>query len=292
MIAERRIAIDGVIVETPATLLESLDGVTVDGQPVRAPAPARLFRYHKPTGLLTTERDPKGRLTIYDRLPTDLPRLMPVGRLDLNTEGLLLLTTDGELKRQLELPSTGIPRTYRARTYGNVSQAQLEELIHGIEIEGVRYGSINANQERRTGANAWIEMTLTEGKNREVRRVLEHLGLQVSRLIRTAYGPFMLGDLAPGDVDEVRPNDLISFRKNMKAPLPQRARTPRPEPARSEDERKPGVRAGAPAREPAGRRSITKRPDPKPAKRGELADKPRGPAKPPSGRRSRGPRRP
>lgn len=218
MIEEGRIAIDGKPVDKPATLLTSLHGVTVDGKPVKAPAPARLFRYHKPAGLLTTERDPKGRPTIYDRLPKGLPRVMPVGRLDMNTEGLLLLTTDGELKRQLELPATGVERTYRARVFGDISQAQLEELIHGIEIEGVRYGSINANLERRTGRNGWVEMRLREGKNREVRRVLEHLGLQVSRLIRTAYGPLELADLPAGAVDEVRQHDLVLFRKSLKAP--------------------------------------------------------------------------
>jgi 23S rRNA pseudouridine2605 synthase len=212
MIAEGRIAIHGEKVAKPGTILTSLHGVTVDGKPVRAPAPARLFRYHKPAGLLTAERDPKGRATIYDRLPKGLPRLMPVGRLDMNTEGLLLLTTDGELKRQLELPATGVERSYRARVFGEVSQAQLEELIHGIEIEGVRYGAINANLERRTGRNGWVEMRLREGKNREVRRVLEHLGLKVSRLIRTAYGPFGLGDLPAGAVDEIRQHDLVAFR--------------------------------------------------------------------------------
>src|SRR5688500_16179810 len=173
MIEERRIAIDGKPVEKPATLLTSLHGVTVDGRPVKAPAPARLFRYHKPAGLLTAERDPKGRPTIYDRLPNGLPRVMPVGRLDLSTEGLLLLTTDGELKRQLELPATGVERTYRARTYGDISQERLEELIEGIEIEGMRYGPIDANLERRTGRNQWIELKLREGKNREVRRCHE-----------------------------------------------------------------------------------------------------------------------
>lgn len=213
MIADGRIAIDGKIIETPVTVLKSLKGVTVDGAPVQPAAPARLFLFHKPTGLLTTERDPKGRPTIYDRLPSGLPRLMPVGRLDLNTEGLLLLTTDGELKRQLELPATGIERSYRARAYGQVSQARLEELMMGIEIDGVRYGSINANLERRTGANVWIEMRLKEGKNREVRRVLEHLGLKVSRLIRTSYGPFSLGDIAPGGLNEVLQHELVALRK-------------------------------------------------------------------------------
>ncbi len=216
MIEARRIALDGKAIETPATILTSLDGVTVDGKPVQAPAPARLFRYHKPPGLLTAERDPKGRPTIYDRLPPGLPRVIPVGRLDLNTEGLLLLTTDGELKRQLELPSTGVQRSYRARAYGAVTQAQLEDLIDGIEIEGVRYGAIDANLERRTGANVWIELKLAEGKNREVRRVLEHLGLRVSRLIRIGYGPFALGDLPVGDADEVRQHDLVAFRKRLK----------------------------------------------------------------------------
>lgn len=224
MIAEGRVAVGGKVLDTPATILASLDGVTVDGKPVAAPAPARLFLYHKPPGLLVTERDPAGRATIYDRLPGDLPRLVPVGRLDLATEGLLLLTTDGELKRQLELPATGVERAYRARAYGPIMQQQLEELIHGIEIEGVRYGPINANLERRTGANVWIEMILTEGKNREVRRVLDFLGLKVSRLIRTRYGPFLLGDLPPGGIGEVRAHDVAAFRKEPTRNLqPQRA---------------------------------------------------------------------
>jgi 23S rRNA pseudouridine2605 synthase len=216
MIAEGRVALDGRVLDTPATLLPSLRGVTVDGNPVEAPAPARLFLYHKPPGLLVTERDPAGRPTIYDRLPKDLPRLVPVGRLDLATEGLLLLTTDGGLKRTLELPATGVERAYRARAYGEISQARLEELIEGIEIDGIRYGPIDANLERRTGANVWIELVLTEGKNREVRNVLDHLGLQVSRLIRTRYGPFVLGDLPAGGVGEVRQHDLVAFTRSLK----------------------------------------------------------------------------
>ncbi len=235
MIADGRIAIDGVVIDTPATILASLRGVTVDGNPVQAAAPARLFLYHKPAGLLVTERDPAGRPTIYDKLPDDLPRLVPVGRLDLNTEGLLLLTTDGELKRQLELPATGVERAYRARAYGAITQAQLEDLMHGIEIEGVRYGAINANLERRTGANVWIEVILTEGKNREVRRVLEFLGLKVSRLIRTRYGPFLLGDLAPGEIGEVRQHDVVAFRREpTRNPAPDHAKAP---PSRSRQER-------------------------------------------------------
>ena len=216
MIVDRRIAIEGVAIDTPATILTSLQGVSVDGKPVEAPTATRLFLYHKPAGLLTAERDFTGRPTIYDRLPKNLPRLMPVGRLDLNTEGLLLLTNDGAFKRQLELPASGVERVYRARVFGEIAQAQLEELIHGVEIEGVRYGAIDANLERRTGRNAWVEMKLKEGKNREVRRVLEHFGLRVSRLIRTAYGPFVLGDLPAGAVDEIRQHELAAFRKILR----------------------------------------------------------------------------
>jgi 23S rRNA pseudouridine2605 synthase len=215
MIAEGRIALNGEKLTTPATLLDNLEGVTVDGRPVRPAAATRLFRFYKPQGTITAERDPRGRATIYVRLPKGLPRLMPVGRLDFMTEGLLLLTNDGELKRQLELPRTGVVRTYRARAFGQVSQDQLERLAEGITIDGIHYGSINANLERRTGRNAWIEMSLTEGKNREVRRVLAHLGLQVSRLIRTAYGPLDLAGLEPGGVDEVGPGELGEFRKSL-----------------------------------------------------------------------------
>jgi 23S rRNA pseudouridine2605 synthase len=216
MIAEGRIALNGEKLTTPATLLADLSGVTVDGKPVRPAAATRLFRFYKPQGTITAERDPRGRATIYDRLPPGLPRLMPVGRLDFMTEGLLLLTNDGELKRQLELPRTGVVRTYRARAFGHVTQAQLERLADGITIEGVHYGSINANLERRTGRNCWIELSLTEGKNREVRRVLAHLGMQVSRLIRTAYGPFTLEALDPGDADEVGEGELEQFRRELK----------------------------------------------------------------------------
>ena len=216
MIADGRIALDGEKVTTPATLLEDLTGVTVDGRPVRPPGAARLFRFYKPPATLTAARDPKGRPTIYDRLPAGLPRLMPVGRLDFMTEGLLLLTNDGGLKRQLELPSSGVVRRYRARAFGDVSQAQLERLSEGITIDGVHYGSIDANFERRTGRNCWIELALSEGKNREVRRVLGHLGLQVSRLIRTAYGPFTLDGLEPGRVAEIDRNALAQFRSALK----------------------------------------------------------------------------
>lgn len=220
MIEDGRVKIGDEVVTTPATLLTSLRGVSVDGKMVGPIAAPRLFRFHKPAGLITAERDPTGRPTIYTALrnamPENAPRVMPVGRLDVNTEGLLLMTNDGELKRAMELPSTGIPRTYRARTFGDITQSKLEDLIEGIEIEGVRYGPINANLERSAGRNKWIEMTLTEGKNREIRRVLEHLGLEVSRLLRTAYGPFELADLQRGSAVEVPQVMVEAFRKTLK----------------------------------------------------------------------------
>ena len=235
----------------------------------RRPQPARLFLYHKPPGLLVTERDPEGRPTIYDRLPDDLPRVVPVGRLDLNTEGLLLLTTDGELKRQLELPATGVERAYRARAYGQVTQAQLEELIEGVEIEGVRYGSIDANLERRTGANVWIEMILTEGKNREVRRVLEYLGLQVSRLIRTRYGPFVLGDLRGRRGRRGARSTTSSASARTRRAMPPTARAAKPTEAGR------GTRTASRAPPPRPRRDADTRPKPTGAKpQRRAADRP------------------
>lgn len=220
MIADGRVALNGKVLDTPAVKLEHLRGVTVDGKPVGKPEATSLYRFHKPSGLITAERDPKGRPTIYTALrnavPRDAGRLMPVGRLDLNTEGLLLLTNDGELKRALELPSSGVPRTYRARAFGDITQAQLDELIEGITVEGVHYGPIEADMERGSGRNRWLQLTLTEGKNREVRRVLEHLGLKVSRLIRTAYGPFELADLPRGQAQRIRKGDLDRFLSSLK----------------------------------------------------------------------------
>ncbi len=220
MIADGRIAINGKVLDTPAVKLANLNGVTVDGKAVDRAEAARLFAFHKPSGLITAERDPRGRPTIYtalrNALPKDAGRVIPVGRLDFTTEGLLMLTNDGELKRAMELPSSGIPRTYRARAFGDVTQAQLDELIEGVEIDGIRYGRIEADLERGSGKNRWVEMTLTEGKNREVRRVLEHLGLQVNRLLRTAYGPFELADLPRGQAVEIRQADVERFRKQLR----------------------------------------------------------------------------
>ena len=220
MIAEGRVALEGKVLDTPAVKLGDLRGVTVDGKPVARAEAARLFAFHKPSGLITAERDPKDRPTIYtalrNALPRGTPRLMPVGRLDFTTEGLLLLTNDGELKRAMELPASGIPRTYRARAFGDVTQAMLDDLMEGITIDGVRYGQIEADLERSSGRNRWIVLTLKEGKNREVRNVLEHLGLQVSRLLRTAYGPFELGNLPRGQAAEIRQVDVESFRKTLR----------------------------------------------------------------------------
>ncbi len=214
-IADGRVSVGGTVLTTPAHVIASLDGVLVDGRPVAAIEATRLFRFHKPAGFLTTARDPGGRPTIFDALPAGLPRLVPVGRLDMNTEGLLLLTTDGALKRSLELPINAVSRRYRVRAYGEVTQAVLEGLIEGIEIDGMRYGSINADIERRTGRNLWLTVTLTEGKNREIRRVLEFLGLQVSRLIRVAYGPFDLGDLPARAVEEVSADAIAGLRRSI-----------------------------------------------------------------------------
>ena len=214
-IADGRVSVNGTVLTTPAHVIASLDGVLVDGRPVAAIEATRLFRFHKPAGFLTTARDPGGRPTIFDALPAGLPRLVPVGRLDMNTEGLLLLTTDGALKRSLELPVNAVSRRYRVRAYGEVTQAVLESLIEGIEIDGMRYGAINADIERRTGRNLWLTVTLTEGKNREIRRVLEFLGLQVSRLIRVAYGPFDLGDLPARAVEEVPADAIAGLRRSI-----------------------------------------------------------------------------
>ena len=217
MIAEGRIAINGDVLTSPALNITTLANVTVDGEPVAGIAPAKLYRFHKPAGFLTAARDPAGRPTIMDILPPGLPRVVPVGRLDMNTEGLLLLTTDGELKRALELPSSQVPRVYRVRAFGEVTQKALEALADGISIEGIHYGPILADIERKTGHNLWLIVTIREGKNREVRRVLEHVGLQVNRLIRVAYGPIGLDDLPPRMADEIPDSDVALLKQMLKA---------------------------------------------------------------------------
>ena len=202
-IAAGRVSVDGRVLTTPAVTVTAANDVRVDGEPLPAIDRPRLWRYHKPAGLVTTHRDERGRPTVFDALPKELPRVISVGRLDLNSEGLLLLTNDGALARRLELPSTGWVRRYKVRVHGEVDPDRLARLDPGLTIDGVAYGPIHASLERRQGSNAWITMGLREGKNREVRRVLEHLGLQVTRLIRLSYGPFQLGNLPRGAVDEV-----------------------------------------------------------------------------------------
>jgi 23S rRNA pseudouridine2605 synthase len=198
-----RIAVDGKVLTTPAVVVGPDAFIAVDGKPLPAKEPTRLWRYHKPRGLVTTARDPQGRPTVFDHLPEDLPRVVSVGRLDINSEGLLLLTNDGELARRLELPANAWTRRYRVRVHGMVDRARLAQLAGGIAIDGVAYGPIQATLDRQQGENAWLTMSLREGKNREVRRICEHLGWAVGRLIRLAFGPFQLGELARGAVETV-----------------------------------------------------------------------------------------
>ena len=203
-IVQGRVTVNGRVINSPALDVTVNDVVTVDGKPLPPRERTRLFMFHKPRGLMTTHADPEGRPTVFDNLPEGLPRLISIGRLDFNTEGLLLLTNDGGLARALELPDTGWLRRYRVRAHGEVTQAQLDELKKGVEVDGVKYGSIDATLERDQGANVWLVFAIREGKNREVRNVMAHLGLEVNRLIRVSYGPFQLGELVEGQVEEVK----------------------------------------------------------------------------------------
>ncbi|WP_164935519.1 pseudouridine synthase [Bradyrhizobium guangzhouense] len=204
MVTQGRVTVNGRVINSPALDITKNDVVLVDGKPLPERERTRLFLYHKPRGLMTTHDDPEGRPTVFDNLPEGLPRLISIGRLDFNTEGLLLLTNDGGLARTLELPDTGWLRRYRVRAHGDVTQAQLDQLKEGIEVEGVKYGPIEATLERDQGANVWLVFAIREGKNREVRNVCAHLGLEVNRLIRVSYGPFQLGEVPEGQVEEVR----------------------------------------------------------------------------------------
>ena len=228
MIEAGRVSVNGRRIVSPALNVTEADEIRLDGRSVAAPEPARLWRYHKPAGLVTTARDEKGRETVFEHLPAEMPRVVSVGRLDLNSEGLLLLTNDGELKRRLELPSTGWLRRYRVRVYGRPTDETVAPLTRGMEIEGERFQPMQVTVDRQQGRNAWLTVGLREGRNREIRRALEAVGLPVGRLIRVSYGPFQLGDLAPGAVEEVKArvlaDQLWQERKGSAAARPRRRR--------------------------------------------------------------------
>jgi len=246
-IAEGRVAVDGTVLTSPAVTVTAESQIRVDGKPLPEPERARLWRFHKPAGLVTTHKDEKGRPTVFGALPAELPRLVSIGRLDLNSEGLLLLTNDGALARRLELPATGWVRRYKVRVHGFVDPARLAALARGTTVDGIAYGPIRAQLDRQQGSNAWITLSLQEGKNREVRRVLEHLGYPVTRLIRLAYGPFQLGHLARGAIDEVQKKVLDDQLGSG------RAQTPSGSPARvATIAKRPPPRNARPGGRPSG----------------------------------------
>jgi 23S rRNA pseudouridine2605 synthase len=244
-ITQGRVTVNGRVINSPALDVTGNDTIAVDGKPLPPRERTRLFMFHKPRGLMTTHADPEGRPTVFDNLPEGLPRLISIGRLDFNTEGLLLLTNDGGLARALELPDTGWLRRYRVRAHGDVTQAQLDELKKGVEVDGVKYGSIDATLERDQGANVWLVFAIREGKNREVRNVMAHLGLEVNRLIRVSYGPFQLGELAEGQVEEVKTRVLREQLGEKIATLAG-ADFNRPMPGEKSDEKSDGEAADAP----------------------------------------------
>lgn len=261
LVDEGRVAVNGTILTTPATLVTDRDIITVNGSPVAEPEPARVWRYHKPDGLVTTAKDEKGRQTVFDALPANLPRVISVGRLDLTSEGLLLLTNDGGLARHLELPGTGWVRRYRVRVHGEVTPDVIARLGRGMDVDGVKYGPIEAALDRTQGSNAWLTLALREGKNREVRRVLEALGLSVTRLIRTAYGPFQLGKLARGEAEEIPRRVLRDqlpqfFGKPLSLPVKEPGKEGRVKETPQEPKGQEPAKA-RPAREPVKRRTLS-----------------------------------
>jgi 23S rRNA pseudouridine2605 synthase len=263
-IAAGRVSVNGAVIASPALNVTDADRIAVDGAPLPQRERTRLFLYHKPRGLVTTHADPQGRPTIFGALPKSLPRLISVGRLDLNTEGLLLLTNDGELARTLELPQTAWLRRYRVRALGRVTQEKLDTLRDGVTVNGMRYGAIEAAFDREQGANVWLTFAIREGKNREVRNVVEHLGLKVNRLLRVSFGPFELGDLERGDVKELSSDDIrtalgdLAKGVDLESPVLEREAPPRRhsgarararEPGIQEPQsRKPSLNSGSPLR--------------------------------------------
>lgn len=202
-IADGRVSVNGAVLDTPARLVTEADEITVDGKPLPEKEQTRVWRYHKPAGLVTSHKDPEGRKTVFDNLPPSLPRVISVGRLDLNSEGLLLLTNDGAFARAMEHPSTGWIRRYRVRIHGRITPDVIRKLADGVTVDGVRYAGVRVVLDKEQGTNSWLTVSLTEGKNREIRRLMDYFGFKVTRLIRVAYGPFQLGTLAPGEADEI-----------------------------------------------------------------------------------------
>ncbi|MBL4905836.1 MAG: rRNA pseudouridine synthase [Sneathiella sp.] len=239
-IADGRVKVNGTLLDSPAFTVSDTDHIVVDGNALPKKERSRLWRYHKPAGLVTSHRDEKGRDTVFDKMPEDMPRVISVGRLDLNSEGLLLLTNDGELARKLELPSTGWKRKYRVRIHGHPRKSDLEKLARGMTVDGIRYDAIDASLDSTKGANSWMTISLREGKNREIRKVMEFLGYTVLRLIRTSYGPLQLGELEDGAVEEVKSKilrDQMGIAKHEEDP--------------DSDEQKSGSRKTLPSRKPS-----------------------------------------
>ncbi|MFT7596050.1 MAG: 23S rRNA pseudouridine2605 synthase [Paracoccaceae bacterium] len=260
MIEAGRVTVNNRVIDSPALNVTASDKITVDGKPMREPEPARLWLYHKPPGLVTTTNDEKGRKTIFDDLPEDLPRVMSVGRLDLNSEGLLLLTNDGGIKRKLELPSTGWLRKYRVRINGRPKDEDFAPLRRGLVVDGERFQPMNVTLDRQQGANAWLTIGLREGKNREIRRAIEDIGLTVNRLIRVSYGPFQLGTLKPGEVEELR-RRVMRDQLGMDAEAePEETAPTKPGGKKPPRPPRPPVRKGPPKRPIRSRRDPAKRP--------------------------------
>ncbi|MHA6289411.1 pseudouridine synthase [Maricaulis sp. CAU 1757] len=310
MIEGGRVKVDGKTLDTPAFKVSGSEKIEVDGKPVEPPAATRLWRFHKPTGLVTTHADPEGRETVFDVLPKDIGRVISIGRLDLTSEGLLLLTNDGALARALELPSTGWMRRYRARAFGSINEAAIRTLRQGVTVDGLKYGPMEVEVERETGSNIWLNIGIREGKNREVRKALDAVGLKVNRLIRTAYGPFQLGDLGKGEVKsvpgrilrdqcghlvemEATTGEATAKVRTLRKPARRKMGGPG-QPGRPQEDNHDGAK---PLKRSRGRPAPAKRPDSK--AHGRTAGRPSGPGSKPtsSGRpsgagRPSGPRKP